>query len=487
MAKINIRVILKLVGILLCLEAIFMLFPLIISIIYGESDLIAFIASSLITALTGSTLFYVFRQSGNEIGRRDSYLLVTSIWFFFTVFGMLPFCFMPNPMSITDAFFESASGFTTTGSSIIHDLNTCPHGILFWRCFTQLIGGLGIILLTIAILPMLNHQGGLLMFNSEVTRVSHEKLKPKIGETSKKLWTVYISLTLLLFLLLWAGPMNAFDAICHSFTTMATGGFSTKVESISFWDSSYIDYIITLFTFIAGINFALVYRAVTGDYKRLFHSEETRWYTVIVIGITLLVFAGLYITHQNGSIEETFRTALFHVVTIITSTGFAMQDYVAWGPFFTTLFLLLMFFGACAGSTCGGAKIDRLIVLAKNTRNEFYRAIHPNAVLTVRVNGKSVAHEIVSKILAFILVYILVIIVGAVILSAFGLTLEESFASTLACISNIGPGVGTTGPAGSYAFIPDIAKWVLAIIMIIGRLELFTILILFTPYFWKKS
>ncbi len=487
MAKINFRVILKLVGILLCLEAIFMLFPLVVSIIYGENDLPAFIWSFAITALTGGSLFYFFRQSGNEIGRRESYLLVTAIWLSFTLFGMLPFCFMPNPMSITDAFFESASGFTTTGSSIINDLDNTPHGILFWRCFSQLIGGLGIILLTIAILPMLNHQGGLLMFNSEVARVSHEKLKPKIGETSKKLWFVYISLTLFLFLLLWAGPMDAFDAICHSFTTMATGGFSTKTESISFWNSPYIDYIITLFTFIAGINFALVYRTVTGDYKRLFQSEETRWYTTIVIVATLVVFAGLYITHQNSSFEETFRTSLFHVVTIITSTGYTVHDYVAWGPFFTTLFLILMFFGASAGSTCGGAKIDRLIVLAKNTKNEFYRAIHPNAVLPVRINGKSITYEIVSKILAFILVYILVIIVGAIILAALGLTLEESFASSLACISNIGPGVGSTGPAGSYAFIPDAAKWVLAFIMLIGRLELFTILILFTPYFWKKS
>ncbi len=486
MAKINYRVILKLVGILLCLEAIFMLFPLGVSIIYGEKDLLAFIISALITALTGGSLFYAFRNSGTEIGRRESYLLVTSIWIFFTLFGMLPFCLMPNPMSITDAFFESASGFTTTGSSIISDLNTTPHGIIFWRCFTQLIGGLGIILLTIAILPMLNHQGGLLMFNSEVTRVSHEKLKPKIGETSKKLWFVYISLTLVLFLLLWAGPMNAFDAICHSFTTMATGGFSTKMESISYWSSPYVDYIVTLFTFIAGINFALVYRTVTGDYKRLLQSEETRWYTTIVLVATLLVFVGLYITQQNTTIEETFRTSLFHVVTIITSTGYTVHDYVAWGPFFTTLFLILMFFGASAGSTCGGAKIDRMIVLAKNTKNEFYRAIHPNAVMPVRINGKIVSHEVVSKILAFILLYLLVIIIGAIILSALGLTLEESFASTLACISNIGPGVGSTGPAGSYAHISDIAKWVLAIIMLIGRLELFTILILFTPYFWKK-
>ncbi len=487
MAKINYRVILKLVGILLCLEAILMLIPLTVSICYGESDLPAFIASSLITATAGIFLFYKFRNSGNEIGRRESYLLVSAIWLFFTIFGMLPFCFMPNPLSVTDAFFEAASGFTTTGSSIISNLDSCPHGIIFWRCFTQLIGGLGIILLTIAILPMLNHQGGLLMFNSEVTGVSKEKLKPKIGETAKRLWSVYLLLTIALFLLLWAGPMDAFDSICHSFTTMATGGFSTKTESVSFWSSPYIDYIITLFTFIAGLNFALVYRTITGDYKRLLRSEETRWYTGIVVIATLMVIGGLYITHQNGSIGETFRTALFHVVTIITSTGYVVNDYVAWGPFFTTLFIILMFFGACAGSTCGGAKIDRFVVVAKNTKNEFYRAIHPNAILPVRVNGHAISHEIVSKVLAFVLIYFLVIVVGAIILTSLGLTIEEAFSSALACISNVGPGLGETGPAGSYANIHDVGKWVLAIIMMIGRLELFTILILFTPYFWKRS
>ena len=263
---------------------------------------------------------------------------------------MLPFCLMPNPLSITDAFFESVSGLTTTGASILVNVEAMPHGILFWRSFIQLIGGMGIILLTIAILPMLNHQGGLFLFNSEVTGISHEKLKPKIGETSKKLWYVYVSLTAILCLLLCLGPMEPFDAVCHAFSTMATGGFSTKQASLNYWNSAYIDYVITIFTFFAGINFALVYRAVTGDFKRLFSNEETRWYTFIVIGATLVVTAGLYATGQNDSFEETLRVSLAQVVTVITSTGYTVGDYVAWGPFFTTVFLLLMFFGACAGS-----------------------------------------------------------------------------------------------------------------------------------------
>ena len=346
---------------------------------------------------------------------------------------------------------------------------------------------MGIILLTVAILPMLNHQGGLILFNSEVTGISHEKLKPKIGETSKKLWYVYISLTAILCLLLCVGPMKPFDAICHAFSTMATGGFSTKQASLNHWHSAYIDYVITIFTFVAGINFALVYRAVTGDVKRLFSNEETKWYTVIVVGATVVVVAGLYVTGQNSSFEETVRVSLAQVVTVITSTGYTVGDYVAWGPFFTTVFLLLMFFGACAGSTCGGAKIDRLVVLAKNTRNEFYRVIHPNAILPVRVNGKAISHEVVSKILAFILVYVMVLIAGSIVLTALGLSIEEAFGSTLSCLSNIGPGAGATGPVGNYAFIPDIGKWTLSFIMLIGRLELFTVLILFTSYFWKNS
>ena len=230
-----------------------------------------------------------------------------------------------------------------------------------------------------------------------------------------------------------------------------------------------------------------LFDAVTGDFKKLLHNEETKWYTAIVLGATLLVITGLYITDQNGSFEDTFRRSLFLVVTIATSTGYTGDDYVAWGPFFTTIFLLLMFFGACAGSTCGGAKIDRLVVLAKNTKNELYRVIHPNAILPVRVNGKAISHEIVSKILAFILVYVMVLIAGSIILSALGLSMEESFGSTLSCLSNIGPGAGSTGPAGNYAFIPDLGKWTLSIIMLIGRLELFTVLILFTSYFWKNS
>lgn len=487
MAKINVRVILKFIGMLLCLEAILMLAPYIVALIYGEGDAMAFLLSIGITAITGGALFYFFRNARNEVGKRESYLIVTSIWLFFTLFGMLPFCFMPNSLSVADAFFETVSGLTTTGASIIPNVEALPHGILFWRSFTHLIGGMGIILLTVAILPMLNHQGGLILFNSEVTGISHEKLKPKIGETSKKLWYVYISLTAILCLLLCVGPMKPFDAICHAFSTMATGGFSTKQASLNHWNSAYIDYVITIFTFVAGINFALVYRAVTGDVKRLFSNEETKWYTVIVVGATAVVVAGLYVTGQNSSFEETVRVSLAQVVTVITSTGYTVGDYVAWGPFFTTVFLLLMFFGACAGSTCGGAKIDRLVVLAKNTRNEFYRVIHPNAILPVRVNGKAISHEVVSKILAFILVYVMVLIAGSIVLTALGLSIEEAFGSTLSCLSNIGPGAGATGPVGNYAFIPDIGKWTLSFIMLIGRLELFTVLILFTSYFWKNS
>lgn len=487
MPKINFRVILKFIGILLCMESIFLLISFFVALFYDDGDATAFMQSTLITAVTGGILFYFFKSCRNEVGKRESYLIVTSIWFFFTLFGMLPFCFMPNPLSLTDAFFETVSGLTTTGASIVENVETLPHGILFWRSFSQLIGGMGIILLTIAILPMLNHQGGLFLFNSEVTGITHEKLKPKIGETSKKLWSVYVSLTAILWFLLWLGPMEPFDAICHAFSTMATGGFSTKQASVSYWNSPYIDYVITIFTFVAGINFALVYRAVTGDFKKLLNSEETKWYTSITLGITALVVIGLYATGQNSSLEETFRIAIFQVVTVITSTGYTVGDYVAWGPFFTTIFLLLMFFGACAGSTCGGAKIDRLVVLAKNTKNEFYRAIHPNAILPVRMNGKAISHEVVSKILAFILVYVMVLIAGAVVLSALGLPIEEAFGSTLSCLSNIGPGAGSTGPTGNYAFIPDIGKWTLSVIMLIGRLELFTVLILFTSYFWKNS
>lgn len=487
MAEINYRIILKIIGSLLCIEAMFMIFPLITAFIYQEPSWIHFLAAMLATLLAGSALFYTCRNCDDQMGKREGVLLVSVTWVIFSAFGMIPFYYTPQINTITDSFFETVSGFTTTGASVLDDISLLPKSILLWRSMLQWLGGMGIILFTLAVLPMLNYQGGMQLFNAEVTGVTRDKLRPRISQTAKRLWFLYFSMTVVLCLLLLLGPMNLFEAICHSLSTISTGGFSTEQAGISYWESAYTEYIIILFMFLGGINFSLLYNFFAGNVKKLWHSEEVRWYISIVAIATIAMGIGLYHIGVTLDFESTLRLALFQTVTIITSTGYGTGDYVMWGPFFCTIVMVLSFFGACAGSTSGGAKIDRMLVLFKNTKNEFFRVIHPNAIVPVRVNGKSVPYEIVSKILAFLIVYALVIVGGALALSAMGIPVDEAFGSTLSCISNVGPGLGATGPMGNYAHIPDLGKWILSFIMLVGRLELFTVLILFTPYFWKRN
>lgn len=282
--------------------------------------------------------------------------------------------------------------------------------------------------------------------------------------------------------------MNFFDAVCHALTTTATGGYSTKQNSIAYWDSAYIEYVIIIFMLISGINFSLVYHAALGDYKKLLQDEETKWFLFVVLLATAAIAAGLFISGQiYGNAEKTIRTALFQVSTCITTTGFATADFAKWGPFFNVVIFCIMFFGACAGSTSGGAKTIRMVVVLKNTANEFYRHLHPNAVVPVRINRRVISYDLVSKILAFLFVYVLIMAISALILSSLGLTFEESFGCTLSCLSNVGPGFGRMSSDFSFEIIPTFGKWVLSFDMLIGRLELFTVLILFSPYFWKKS
>ena len=351
MQQFNFKLISRILGILLLIESLFMFLSAGVSLIYSESDLFAFLISTFITGAVGGSLLYLGRSFENNISKREGYLIVTVSWIFFSIFGMLPFIISGAIPRISDAFFETMSGFTTTGASILTDIDSLPHGILFWRSLIQWLGGMGIIVFTLALMPMFS-SGGIQLFNAEVPGLTHDKIRPRIQHTAKRLWYIYFLITMICALFLWMGPMSLFDAICHSFTTLATGGYSTRQASIAYWNSAYIEYVIIFFMFIAGTNFTLVYFLLTGKGERFGKDEEFRWYMIIVGIFTILIAAAFYYTGQETGFESTVRASLFHVVSILTTTGFAgiNPDYVNWGPIFWVLTLIIMAMGACAGS-----------------------------------------------------------------------------------------------------------------------------------------
>lgn len=484
---INFPVILRIIGLLLIIEGLFLSVPLATALVYHENDWMCFLLTMVVTTVAGTIMTFGIRPRNPRMGKREGFLLTALIWVFFSIFGMIPFIFMEKqPMSVSDAFFEAMSGFTTTGATVMDSISHLSHGIIMWRSLMQWIGGMGIILFTLAVVPMLNHSGGMQMFNAEVTGITHDKLRPRISQTAKGLWLIYIVLTIVLFILLIIGPMDTFEAICHAFSTMSTGGFSTADASIEAWDSVYIESVVTVFMFLGGTSFVLLYRAAHGEFKPIWQNDVFRAYVWIILVCYVLFVISIFYHGQAYSIKSVTLDPLFQIVSTITSTGYEVSDFSNWGTFTLSLVFGLMFFGACAGSTSGGAKIDRLIYLLKNCRNEIVRCVYPNNIFTVRVNRRVIPHETVSKVIAFLCLYVMIIMVGGIILTALGLPLVDSFFSAFSCISNTGLGAGVTGYGGSYALVPDLGKWLLAIIMMIGRLELFTVLILFTPTFWKK-
>lgn len=484
---INFPVILRIIGLLLIIEGLFLSVPLATALVYHENDWMCFLLTMVVTTVAGTIMTFGIRPRNPRMGKREGFLLTALIWVFFSIFGMIPFIFMEKqPMSVSDAFFEAMSGFTTTGATVMDSISHLSHGIVMWRSLMQWIGGMGIILFTLAVVPMLNHSGGMQMFNAEVTGITHDKLRPRISQTAKGLWLIYIVLTIVLFILLIIGPMDTFEAICHAFSTMSTGGFSTADASIEAWDSVYIESVMTVFMFLGGTSFVLLYRAAHGEFKPIWQNDVFRAYVGIIFVCYVLFVISIFYHGQAYSIKSVTLDPLFQIVSTITSTGYEVSDFSNWGTFTLSLVFALMFFGACAGSTSGGAKIDRLIYLLKNCRNEIVRCVYPNNIFTVRVNRRVIPHETVSKVIAFLCLYVMIIMVGGIILTALGLPLVDSFFSAFSCISNTGLGAGVTGYGGSYALVPDVGKWLLAIIMMIGRLELFTVLILFTPTFWKK-
>ncbi len=484
----NVRQLVRVIGWLLLIEAAFMFVPLAACFIWdGGRDASAFIWGIVITALGGCGATFLSRPSRTDMRKREGYMLTALVWVVFSAFAMIPFMLCSTPFSLCDAYFEAMSGFTTTGASALCSVNCLSKGILMWRCLMQWLGGMGIILFTLAILPALNHSGGMMMFNAEVTGITHDKIRPRISQTAKGLWGIYFILSVILCLLLLCGPMNLFESICHAMSTISTGGDSTTDSSISYWNSVYTESVITLFMFLGGVNFVLIYKlGVTRNLRSVWDNEVFRTY-IYIIGGLLVVYAGAIIAGGNYSGLKTVTIdPLFQIVSTVTSTGYVVEGFEEWGPFIFAITFLLMFVGGCAGSTSGGAKIDRAIYLAKNTGNEISKVLHPHAILSVRVNHKVVPHDIVAKVIAFLCLYMMTITAGGLLLTAFGVPLADAFFSSFSCVCNTGFAAGITGYGGGYDLMPDAAKWILSLLMLTGRLELFTVFVLFTRRFWRN-
>lgn len=478
------RLILSILGFILIIVGVLQACVLPISFIYGGTDAPAIGISALITIIAGSITWLLNRTATRDLRIREGFAIVTFGWTVVSLFGSLPFILSGAIPSFTDAYFETISGFTTTGASILTDIESVPHGILFWRSLTQWIGGLGIILLSIAILPLLGI-GGMQLFRAEVPGITVEKLTPRISQTARILWLVYVLLTVAQTLLLYLGGMSLYDAICHSLTTVSTGGFSTKNTSIAHFQSAYIEMVVIVFMVLAGSSFALHFRALRGDYKGYVRDNEFVFFIFLVVFIPFLIFLGIP-SNLSDSIMTGVRAAVFQTISIITTTGFVTANYGLWLPAAQLILLILMFTGACTGSTAGGIKLVRILILLKNSINQMKALIHPKAVILVRHNGKRVEQNIILDVLSFFILFFLLFLFATIMMTMLGLDVATAAGSVASAMGNIGPAFGTTGPIHNYAHIPVLGKWILMFCMLAGRLELFTVLLLFTPAFWKR-
>ncbi len=482
--KFNFGIIVNILGILLLICGVFMFLCFPFSIYFWEGDWLNMLIACAITVTFGFTIWFRTKNTVNrELKKRDGYLIVTFGWLIMSIFGTLPYLLTGTIPNFTDAFFETVSGFTTTGASILTDIESVPKAVLLWRSLTQWIGGMGIIVLAVAILPILGI-GGMQLFVAEAPGISPDKLQPRIKETAKRLWFLYVGLTATETVLLMLGGLSFFDALNHGLTTMATGGFSTKNDSVAAF-SPYLQYVIIFFMFLAGTNFTLTYFGINGNFKKVWQNEEFRkylWLVLYATGITMITI----LVVSDSSVEKSFRDALFQVVAVTTTTGFVSADYTSWAPLLTVLFFLLMFVGGMSGSTAGGVKIVRHIVLFKNSLLELKRQVHPNAVIPVRLNRRAVSPDITYNILAFIMIYLFIFGIGTLVMALMGVDFKTALGSVATSIGNIGPGLGEVGPVDNFAGLPAPAKLFLAFLMLLGRLELFTFLMLFTPYFWRR-
>ena len=482
---INFAMILRVLGQLAMVEAVFMALPLLMCLYKGESDWKAFVISLAVTATVGVTCNYLVRPQSRKLYRRDGLLLASVAWIVFSVFGMLPFLLCSTPLNLSEAFFEAMSGFTTTGATVIRDVESCSHGILLWRALTQWVGGLGIIIFTLTFIPALNNSGSLIMFHAEATGITHDKLGARISRTAKILWGLYSALTLLLVMLLWIGPMGFFESLCQSFTAISTGGFSTRNDSIAAFNSPYIKVVLTVFMFVGGVSFSLILAVAKKWGRGLWRNDVLKAYVVMIllfyVGVVIAIVArGNYTGWQSVTVDP-----LFHIVSAVTSTGFSAGDWEGWGFFVLTLTFFMMYIGACAGSTTGGAKVDRVLYMFKNFVLVVKRYIRPRLMRSISVNEQLVDNEKGGEILAFMVIYTLLIVFGGLVLVAQGFPIVDAFFSSFSCVSNNGLGAGVTGITGSYDFLPSSGLWIMSFLMLAGRLEIMTIIALFLPSFWR--
>lgn len=479
------KIIFRIIGMLLYVEAIFLLGSVPVALYYDEPVIRTLIISIASMVGVGSLLTFLCAGTERNISRKDGYIVVTLCWIIFSLFGSLPYMLSGCIPSFTDAFFETMSGFSTTGATILQDIEALPKSLMFWRMMTHWVGGLGIVFFTVAIFPIFG-LSDIHLFAAESVGPMRTKLHPRISVTARWILTIYVGLTLIAAVSFHIAGMGWFDAVCHSMSTVATGGFSTRQDSIAAFNSPLIEYVMALFMFLSGINLSLLYLFIFKfRFRELFRDTEFKTYTGIVVLFTVALTVGLYLTTPGGA-EESFRTALFQVVSIQTTTGFSTSNYVLWQPVLWLSLYALMFFGACSGSTSGAMKCVRISILFKVMINEFKRIVHPNAVIPVRMAGKVVPTSVQSAILAYTVIYIFMVLVGLVVNMGFGIDFLSSFGLSVTSVSNVGPAFGNYGPMDSFAPLPDTIKWFSAFQMLVGRLEFFAVLLLLTPVFWKK-
>lgn len=476
----------RIIGRLILIEALLMLVPLGVCLLYGESDWMAFAAGIAAAGAAGGVLEWFTRHTDTYIRGREGFIITALVWVVFGLFGLIPFMLCRTPLGFTDGMFEVISGFTTTGASMITDVEACSRGILFWRAFTQWIGGLGIILFMLALLPELNKAVGISMFNAEATGITHDKLHPRIRQTALSFWGVYCVITLMSVVLLWLGPMDLFDSVCQTFAAIATGGFSTRNEGVGWWQSDYVLVVLTGVMFVAGLNFMTLYAAWRMGLRRLWDNDVFRCFAATVGIAWLLYVASAIIGGAPATADRLVVYPLFHVVSAITSTGFSIAEVESWGPFSLFVTILLMLCGGCAGSTSGGIKTDRLMVLGRNFGNEIRKTVFPRRTYVVSLNGSALQSSLVSRVSAFVSLYLLLTLLSTGIITLWGYTVTDSLFMTASCIGCNGLGYGATGVSGSYAALPATVKLLLTFDMLAGRLEIFTLLVLLLPSFWRR-
>jgi trk system potassium uptake protein TrkH len=481
----NLRVVIRVLGFIAVSVGVAMFLPIAVALLFDGDDVVPLAVSAAIPLAVGFPALIATRGKKVDLGAKDGFAIVTFGWLFAGLFGALPFLLTGACGNPLDAVFESVSGFTTTGSTVLTDIEVLPPGLLMWRSLTQWLGGMGIIVLSVAILPILGI-GGMQLYRAEVPGPATDRLAPRIQSAAKTLWAVYFAFTLAEIALLTAGGMSLYEATCHAFTTVSTGGFSTRNASIAAFDSLFLEIVIVVFMFLAGTNFSLHLWTTRHQAPGYWRSEEFRLYAIIVLlaagGITAsLVFRSGY---EPG---EASRVAVFQTVSILTTTGYGTGDYLLWAFGAQFILFLMMFLGACAGSTAGGMKLMRVVVLMKHALTQTKKELHPRAIYKIRYSGNVVGEEVMTRILGFFLLYVFLYFLAAFTLALLGLDLESALGASICTLSNIGPGFGTVGPASNFAHLPDAAKALLSFNMILGRLELYTVLVLLTPSFWNRT